>query len=68
MARDNPDIDIVLLDLNMPDSEGAPSVKLFATSYPGIPVVVVSASEQRGDIVAVLNSGASGFISKKSSG
>jgi DNA-binding NarL/FixJ family response regulator len=67
-ARDNPDLDIVLLDLNMPGSEGAPSVKLFSTSYPNIPVVVVSGSDRRDDIVTVMNSGAMGFISKMSSG
>ena len=37
-------------------------------SYPDIPVVVISGTDQRGDIEAVLNSGASGFISKLSSG
>ena len=67
-ARNNPDIDLVLLDLNMPGSDGAPSVKLFHTSYPNVPVVVISASDQRNDIESVLNSGAVGFISKLSSG
>jgi DNA-binding NarL/FixJ family response regulator len=65
-ARDNPDIDIVLLDLNIPDSEGAPSVKLFSTSYPNIPVVVMSDSDLRDDIVTVMKSGAMGFVSKMS--
>ncbi len=67
-ARDNPDIDLALLDLNMPGSEGAPSVKLFHTSYPDTPVVVISGTDQRDDIERVMNSGAMGFISKMSSG
>jgi DNA-binding NarL/FixJ family response regulator len=67
-VKNNPDIDLVLLDLNMPGSEGAASVKQFSTSYPDIPVVVVSASDQRSDIKKVMNSGAVGFISKSSSG
>jgi DNA-binding NarL/FixJ family response regulator len=67
-ARDNPDLDLVLLDLHLPGSEGAPSVKLFHTSYPDVPVVVVSGTDQRDDIEKVMNSGAMGFISKMSSG
>jgi DNA-binding NarL/FixJ family response regulator len=67
-AKDNPDLDLVLLDLHLPGSEGAPSVKLFHTSYPEVPVVVISGSDQREDIENVLNSGAMGFISKMSSG
>jgi DNA-binding NarL/FixJ family response regulator len=66
-ARDNPDIDIFLLDLNIPDSEGAPSVKLFSKSFPNIPVVVMSDSNQRDDIVTVMKSGAMGFVFKMSS-
>jgi len=67
-ARDNPDLDLALLDLNMPGSEGSASVKLFHTSYPDVPVVVVSGTDQRDDIERVMNNGATGFISKMSSG
>jgi DNA-binding NarL/FixJ family response regulator len=67
-ARDNPDLDLVLLDLNLPGSEGAPSIKLFHTSYPSIPVVVVSGTDQREDIEKVISNGAICFISKRSSG
>ena len=67
-VKDNPDIDLALLDLSMPGSEGAASIKLFSSSYPDIPVVVVSASDQRDDIEDVMDSGAMGFISKLSSG
>jgi len=68
VAREHPDIDLVLLDLNMPGSEGAASVKQFNAAYPEVPVVVVSGSDQREDIENVMNSGAMGFISKMSSG
>jgi len=67
-ARDNPDLDLALLDLNMPGSEGVASVKLFHTRYPDVPLVVVSGSDQRDDIEKVMSSGAMGFISKMSSG
>lgn len=68
LARDNPDLGLALLDLNMPGSEGAPSVKLFYARYPNVPLVVVSGTDQRVDIEKVMNGGAMGFISKMSSG
>lgn len=66
LVQDNPDIDLALLDLNMPDSEGVPSLQHFHQRFPDIPLVVVSGSEQRDDIEDVMNLGAMGFISKMS--
>ena len=68
LASDNPDINLALLDLNMPGSDGAASIKLFHTRNPDVPLVVVSGTDQRDDIERVMNSGAMGFISKMSSG
>lgn len=66
-AANNPDIDLALLDLNMPGSEGVKSILAFHESNPGIPLVVVSGSDQREDIEKVMEYGAMGFISKLSS-
>lgn len=66
-AERNLDLDLVLLDLNMPDSDGLTSVKLFHVRYPQLPVVVVSGTVRRGEIEQVMNSGALGFVSKSSS-
>jgi len=67
IAGEYPDLDLALLDLNMPGCEGAPSIKRFHLNHPNIPVVVVSGSDQRDEIEKVMNSGAMGFISKMSS-
>ena len=67
-ARDNPDFDLVLLDLNMPGSAGAPSVALFHEIYPNMPVVVISGTDKIGDIENVLINGAKSFISKMTNG
>ncbi|MDD4911359.1 MAG: response regulator transcription factor [Sideroxydans sp.] len=64
LATINSDLDLALLDLNMPDSEGVASLQLFHQRFPSIPLVVISGSEQRDDIEDVMNLGAMGFISK----
>ena len=66
LVNANPNIDLALLDLNMPDSDGVPSLQLFHQRFPDIPLVVVSGSDQRDDIENVMNLGAMGFISKMS--
>ena len=66
LAQENADIDIALLDLNMPDSEGVPSLQHFHQRFPDVPLVIVSGSDQRDDIENVMNLGAMGFISKMS--
>lgn len=66
MAENNPDLDLALLDLKMPGSDGAASVKRFHKHHPDIPVVVISGADQHDDIVSVMDSGAMGFISKAS--
>lgn len=66
LVKENADIDLALLDLNMPDSEGVPSLQLFHQRFPEVPLVVVSGSDQRDDIENVMNLGAMGFISKMS--
>jgi len=66
LAQAHSDIDLALLDLNMPDSEGVPSLQHFHQRFPNIPLVIVSGSDQRDDIENVMNLGAMGFISKMS--
>jgi DNA-binding NarL/FixJ family response regulator len=67
-ADANPGIDLALIDLNMPGSDGVGSIRIFHHRFPFIPLVVVSGSEQRAEIEWVMEYGAMGFISKMSSG
>jgi len=66
-AAEHPDLDLALLDLNMPGSDGVNSIHAFSKANPSIPFVVVSGSDQRDDIEKVMECGAMGFISKMSS-
>ncbi len=67
LAGLHPELDMALLDLHMPGSEGPQSVAYFHKCYPHIPVVVVSGEEGRGTMEKVMNSGAAGFICKSTS-
>lgn len=63
-----PDIDIVLLDLNMPGmpwNEGLQRLKELLPEQ--IPIIVLSASDDRRHVLQAVNMGASGFIPKTSS-
>jgi len=67
-AENFPGIDLALVDLNMPGSDGVSSIRIFHNRFPGIPLVVVSGSDQRAEIEWVMEYGAMGFISKMTSG
>lgn len=66
LAMQHPDLDLALLDLNMPGSEGPISIRFFHQRYPHIPVVVISGEEGRGIMEKVMNYGAMGFVCKSS--
>jgi len=61
-----PDIDIALLDLNMPGMNGAEGIARFREQDGDLPVVVISASEDVADIKHLLDAGAAGYIPKSS--
>ena len=56
--------DLVLLDLNMPGVRGFSGLMYMRAQYPDIPVVIVSANEERGTIRRCMDFGASGYIPK----
>lgn len=60
----HPDVDLLLLDLQMPGANGFSGLVLVRREYPGIPVVIVSASEDGHHIQRALDYGAFGFIPK----
>jgi len=60
----NIDIDLVLLDLNMPGTDGFEVLEKIAERYPAAPVVILSASTSHSDIQRSLDAGALGFIGK----
>ena len=63
-VSDHRDIDLVLLDLALPDMDGLQLLKQLHQQDPLLPVVVVSASEHPADVSRSLDQGALGFIPK----
>lgn len=61
--EDHP-IDLLLLDLRMPDMEGFDGVYQIHEQYPDLPIVIVTSSESRSDIQATINLGLQGYILK----
>lgn len=62
----NDDIDLVLLDLNMPGMSGLQGLLALRHEYPTIPVVIISAERDKQIILQTLSYGAVGFIAKSS--
>ncbi|WP_299076949.1 response regulator [uncultured Paraglaciecola sp.] len=60
----NKDIDLVLLDLNMPDCDKFYGVIRVSQDFPQIPIAVVSASDSVEVISKVMSLGAKAFIPK----
>jgi DNA-binding NarL/FixJ family response regulator len=65
-AAAEPDLDLVLLDLNTPGLAGIPALKAWRRRYPEVPVVVLSSADDRPTVLAAIAAGAAGFIPKSS--
>lgn len=58
------DITLALFDLSMPGMGGAESLVIVRETYPELKLAVVSASEERSDVLAALAAGLGGYIPK----
>ena len=57
-------IDLVLLDLALPDAEGLDALARLRAAHPDVRVAIVSAAADRHTILACLEAGAVGFVPK----
>jgi DNA-binding NarL/FixJ family response regulator len=60
------DLDLALVDLNMPGLPGLQGIREFRSRFPAMPLVVLSASQSPLDIRSALDAGALGYIPKAS--
>ena len=62
------DLDLVLLEMSLPDATGLEILEKVRQSHPLLPVIILSASDNQVDMCQALTLGASGFIHKSSKG
>jgi DNA-binding NarL/FixJ family response regulator len=56
--------DVLLMDLNMPEMNGLAATRLLSAEQPDVKVVILTASEDDGDLFEAIKSGAQGYIFK----
>ena len=66
LADSHADIDLVLLDYHLPDMTGLQALDHFGKQHPELPIVMLSGSANLQIMRQVLQSGASGFVTKSS--
>lgn len=57
-------LDLLLLDLNLPDAEGLDGLCRLREVLPGLPVAILSAEQDRRTVLAAIDMGAVGYIPK----
>jgi DNA-binding NarL/FixJ family response regulator len=67
LAEQNGDFDLVLLDLRLGDADGFELLVELRSTWPAVPVVVVSASDRSADVIRAIDLGAMGFVPKRAS-
>ena len=58
--------DLIMLDLNMPETCGLNGLLEIRNQHPNVPVVIISAETEKQNILQTISYGAVGFISKSS--
>jgi DNA-binding NarL/FixJ family response regulator len=64
LVEENADLELVLLDLTLPDGGGLHMLADLRERYPAVPIVVMSALQDRENVTKALELGALGYIPK----
>jgi DNA-binding NarL/FixJ family response regulator len=67
LVQQHPDISLTLLDLQLPDRSGFDVLAELRQRFPAISVVMLSAFNDRANVVKALEAGAVGFVPKTAS-
>lgn len=64
LARQEPELDLVLLDYHLPDMNGLEALDIFAREHPELPIIVLSGSVNPRVMQQVMAKGAAAFLTK----
>ncbi|MFJ3876094.1 response regulator [Streptomyces sp. NPDC090077] len=56
--------DVVVMDLSLPDVSGIEATRRLAGTHPGLPVLMLTMSDDDGSLLAALQAGARGYVVK----
>lgn len=68
VSSQNTDLDLIVLDLLMPDGSGFDEIAAISKIAPAVPILVVSMAESLRDVMQAIDAGAMGFVPKSSPG
>lgn len=60
--------DVVLMDLQMPEADGADALKMIRPEFPELPILILTSFSDDAHIYSALRAGASGFLLKEMGG
>lgn len=66
LLSQSPSVDLLLLDLMMPGMQGIDGIRSLSNEWPGVPIIIVSVTEDAHTIRQALAAGAMGYIPKSS--
>lgn len=64
LIDEHPDLELIMLDLRLPDRDGLDVLAEVRSRYPAVTVVMLSAFTDRENVLRALDGGAQGFIPK----
>lgn len=64
--KNHTDVQLVLMDINMPQMDGYASTKWLKENYPGVHVLALSMFDEEKEIIGMLKAGAGGYMVKES--
>ena len=61
---ENEKIDIILMDLGLPDMSGIEAIQIIKQKYPSMKIIVLSSHEKEEDVIKAIRAGANAYCTK----